>query len=104
MTAGAAPTTAVPAAPRRRRFARWRPGVALGAVVAAVLVSQALALGVILAAGGEDDAPDWLRAIGSVVADLVLLGVVLLVARRGADKLGAATLGIRRTAFWPAVG
>ena len=34
----------------------------------------------------------------------MLLGVVLAVARRGADKLGAATLGIRRTAFWPAVG
>ena len=39
-----------------------------------------------------------------MIADLVLLGVVLAVARRGADKLGAATLGIRRTAFWPAVG
>src|SRR3954471_4629340 len=102
MTAGAVPTTQTPTR-RRRRFARWRPGVALSAVAGALIGSQLVALAVVLAAGGED-APDWLRAAGIVLADLVLLGVVLAVARRGAEKLGPATLGIRRTAFWPAVG
>src|SRR4051812_8533521 len=104
MTAGAGPTTQ-PAArqPRRRRFARWRPGVALSAVAGALIASQLIALALVLAGGG-DDAPDWLSAIAIVLADLILLGVVLAVARRGAEKLGPATLGIRRTKFWPAVG
>jgi membrane protease YdiL (CAAX protease family) len=101
MTAEAAPSSTP--APRRQRFARWRPSVALGSVVAALIGSQIVALAIILAAGG-DDAPDWLAAAGIVIADLILLGTVLAVARRGADKLGAATLGIRRTRFWPAVG
>src|SRR5688572_16319151 len=117
MAAQAPPTTPAPSSPapaadvpapatpprRRKRFARWRPSVALGAVVAALVGSQIVALAIILAAGGED-APDWISAAGIVIADLVLLGVVLAVARRGADNLGAATLGIRRTAFWPALG
>ncbi len=101
MTAGAIPTN--PASPRRRRFARWNPGLALGAVAGALIGSQIVALALILAAGGED-APDWLSAAGIVIADLVLLGVVVAVARRGANNLGAATLGIRRTAFGPALG
>src|SRR5829696_5473814 len=100
--APASNVTAPVAPPRRKRFARWRPSVALGAVVAALVGSQIVALAIILAAGG-DDAPDWLAAAGIVIADLVLLAVVLTVARRGADNLGAATLGIRRTAFWPAL-
>jgi len=101
MTAGALPTN--PASPRRRRFARWNPGLALGAVVVALIGSQIVALALILAAGG-DDAPQWLSAAGIVIADLVLLGVVVAVARRGTSNLGAATLGIRRTAFMPALG
>ena len=50
------------------------------------------------------DGLDWVAAAGLVVADAFLVSVVLVYARRGADKLGAATFGIRRTAFWPAVG
>jgi membrane protease YdiL (CAAX protease family) len=66
--------------------------------------SQVVALAVLLAAGG-DDAPDWLSAAGIVVADLVLLGTVIWVAKRGANHLGAATLGVRRPkGFWSAVG
>ncbi len=112
MTAQAPSTTPTPAPPRpaaapaparRKRFARWRPGVALIAVVAALIGSQLVALALIAAAGGED-APDWLGAAMILVADGVLLAVVIALARRGADRLGAATLGIRRTAFWPAVG
>ena len=37
-------------------------------MIAALIGSQIVALAVILAAGG-DDAPDWLRAAGIVVAD-----------------------------------
>src|SRR5689334_19043605 len=106
MTAGAAPTAPGPVstapATRRRRFARWRPSVALGSVVAALVGSQIIALLILFAAGG-DDAPDWLSAATIVIADAVLLAVVVWVAGKGADKLGPATLGIRRTRFWPAV-
>src|SRR4051812_15907237 len=103
MTAEAARTTTAAPVARRRRFARWRPGVALGSVVGALIGSQLVAVAFILAAGG-DDAPDWLRAAGIVLADLVLLGVVVRVAQRGAPHLKPATLGVRRTRFWPAVG
>ena len=107
MTAEAAPTasghvSAVPAA-RRRRFARWRPSVALGSVVAALVGSQIVALLILFAAGG-DDAADWLKAATIVIADAILLTVIVLVARKGAPNLGPATFGIRRTRFWPAVG
>ena len=63
MTAEAAPTVPGPVqvapAARRRRFARWRPSVALASVVAALVGSQIVALAILFAAGG-DDAPDWL--------------------------------------------
>ena len=99
MTAGAVPTTAGPS--RRKRFARWRPSVALGAVVAALVGSQIVALAIILAAGGED-APDWIghrhRHRRPRPARRRLA-----VARRGADNLGAATFGIAQR-FWPALG
>ncbi|MBI5105152.1 MAG: CPBP family intramembrane metalloprotease [Solirubrobacterales bacterium] len=52
-------------------------------------------------AAGDDEVA---TALGLPVADLVLLAVVVAVAARGAQRLGPATLGIRRTAFWPAVG
>jgi membrane protease YdiL (CAAX protease family) len=77
--------------------------VALGSVVGALIGSQVVALAVLLAAGGED-APDWIPAVGIVLADAVLLAVILTVARKGAEGVGAATLGIRRTRFWPAIG
>jgi uncharacterized protein len=67
------------------------------------VVSQAAA-GAILLAGGGDHAPDAVGAIALVVADLVLLAVVVLFARRGAERLTPTTLGVRRTRFWPAVG
>jgi uncharacterized protein len=67
------------------------------------VVSQAAA-GAILLAGGGDRAPDAVGAIALVVADLILLAVVVLFARRGAERLTPTTLGVRRTRFWPAVG
>ena len=94
MTAEAAPSSPVVPAPiGRRRFARWRPSVALGSVVAALISSQFVALAILFAAGG-DDAPDWVSAATIVIADGVLLTVVVLIARKGADKLAPATFGI----------
>jgi hypothetical protein len=43
-------------------------------------------------------------AVGLVLADLVFLTIVLFAARRGAARVTGATLGLRRTRFWPAVG
>src|SRR4051812_2799085 len=101
MSAEAAPTGSLRR--RRRHFARWRPSVAPAPVVGALIGSQVVALAVLLAAGG-DDAPDWVSALGIVFADLVLLGVIVAVAQRGAEKVGPVTFGIRRTRFWGAVG
>jgi membrane protease YdiL (CAAX protease family) len=101
MTAQAASTGST--RPRRRRIARWRPRTALAVVVLGLVGSQLLALGFALAVGGEDGL-DWVAAAGILIADAFLVLIVLYFARRGADKLGAATFGIRRTAFWPAVG
>ena len=109
MSAQAAPTGSTPVADapvavgRRKRFARWRPRTALAVVILGLVGSQLLAFALALAAGGEDGL-DWVAASGLVVADAFLVGVVVLYARRGAEKLGPATFGIRRTAFWPAVG
>jgi membrane protease YdiL (CAAX protease family) len=72
-------------------------------VILGLIGSQLVALALALAAGGEDGL-DWVAAAGLVAADAFLVGVVIVFARRGAEKLGAATFGIRRTAFWPAVG
>jgi membrane protease YdiL (CAAX protease family) len=69
------------------------------AVVAGVLLSQVVAYVVANAAGRGA-----MVAAGLVLADLVLLTIVLVVAARGAERLGPATFGIRRTAFGPALG
>jgi membrane protease YdiL (CAAX protease family) len=85
------------------RTARWRAPSAVGAVVAGLLAGQAAAAGIVIAAGGRD-ASSELTGLALVVGDLVLLAVIVLAARRGAERLSAATLGIRRTRFWPAAG
>jgi membrane protease YdiL (CAAX protease family) len=86
-----------------RPVARWESRFAIGAVLGALVVGQIVALGGILAAGG-DDAPLWTVGAGLLVADAVTLAVVVLAARRGTERLGAATFGLRRTEFWPALG
>lgn len=100
MSSPAAPAPAATAARPRRTFARWRPSSAIGHIVLALVASQLVAGGVMLAAGGRDA----LLALALVLADLVILGVVVLFARRGAERLTPTTLGIRRTRFWPAFG
>ena len=102
MSSQVAPT-AKPSSLSRSRVARWRPSAAVAAIAIALVASQLAAGGLVLAAGG-DDAPDAVGAGALVVADLVILAVVVLFARRGAERLTRATLGVRRTRLWPAVG
>lgn len=104
VSAGGAPTT-VPARAswRAPRTAQWRGRVAVAALVGGFVAGQGAALGIVAAAGG-DDAPVAATAGAFALGDLVALGLVLLVARRGADRLTAATFGVRKTRFWPAVG
>lgn len=104
MAASAAPAqqgTAQTPAARRRRIARWRPPVAVAAVVLGLVGGQAISLGIVLALGSSE--PSVWDGIGLLLADAFLIGVIVLFARKGA-KLSPATLGIRRTRFWPAVG
>jgi membrane protease YdiL (CAAX protease family) len=105
MTAPASRTVSTPAAqPRRRRYASWRPASALVAVAIAFAVGQGVALAVQLLAGGSAEKIDGATAISLLVFDAVMIAVVIAFARRGAEKLTPATLGIRRTAFGPALG
>ena len=76
----------------------------MGAIVLAFFASQIAAFLIVLAGGGDKSAPRGVIATALVAGDLVIVGVVLAFARRGAERFGAATLGIRRTRFWPAVG
>ena len=104
MAASAAPAqqgTAQTPVARRRRIARWRPPVAVAAVVLGLVGGQAISLGIVLALGSSE--PSVWDGIGLLLADAFLIGVIVLFARKGA-KLSPATLGIRRTRFWPAVG
>jgi membrane protease YdiL (CAAX protease family) len=80
--------------------ARWRPPVAAAVVIAGLVVGQLAALAVILVAGDTDR----VMAAGFVLADLLLVGIIVGSASRGAERLSAATLGVRRTRFWRAVG
>jgi membrane protease YdiL (CAAX protease family) len=106
MTAPASRTASIatPSGRPRRRYANWRPRAALTAVVIAFVVSQAVVFAFRLLAGGENDRIDGVTAISLVLADAVMIAVVIAFARRGAERLTGATLGIRRTRFGPALG
>src|SRR4051794_12837448 len=84
----------------RRQIACWRPGTAVLAVVLGVVLGQAAAIA-LLAFAPDTDAMD---ALGLVVGDVVLVAIVVAFARRGTERLGPATLGIRRTSWRPALG
>src|SRR4051812_39194221 len=105
MTAPASRTAPIPVVqPRRRGYASWRPTSALAVVVVALVAGQAIAFAVELLAGGADDKIDGVTAISLILADVVMIAVVIAFARRSTERLTAATLGIRRTAFGPALG
>ena len=90
------------AATRRRAFATWNPKTALGVALLSLVVGQLVAAGTLLAASGRD--LTWIDGAGLMLADLATLAVILVFARRGADHLGPATFGLRRTDFAPALG
>ena len=96
------PSSAAPPSRRRRSIARWSPGGALGITLLALVVGQAVAA-VALLIGGEKD-PTWLDGAVLIIADVVTLAVIVVFARRGADRLGAATFGLRRTDATAALG
>jgi len=90
-----------PARPRRRTaIADWGPLTAAVAVVLGVGLGLGAAALVVF---GLDDGRAATAASG-LLTDLVLLVAVVLAARRGAQHLGGSTLGLRRAAFWPALG
>jgi membrane protease YdiL (CAAX protease family) len=91
------------AALERAAPARWRPQVAVAVVVLGLVAGQAVAFAIVAAAGGKG-ASDEATAAGLVLADVIVLGIIVAFAARGAEKLTPATLGVRRTHFWPAVG
>src|SRR3954468_4986237 len=99
MVTRTAPSAALSSPRRRARPARWRPLPAAVAVVLGLVASQAIGIAVASFVGGNARI-----ALSLVLADLLLLAIVLAVASRGAERLGAATLGIRRTALGPAFG
>jgi uncharacterized protein len=94
-------TVSGPSLRRRRGIARWSPGGAVGLTLLALVAGQLVALATLLA-GGEG--ASWVDGAGLVAADLVTLGIIVLAARRGADHLGAATFGLRRTDATAALG
>jgi uncharacterized protein len=85
------------------RIARWRPPVAIAVVVFGLIAGQAAAAALILAAGGRD-ASDEATALGLLLGDAIVLAIIVAFARRGAERLTPATLGVRRTHFWSALG
>jgi len=91
-----------PSTRRRRSLARWSPGGALGITLLALVVGQAVAAVALLVGSRKD--PTWLDGAVLIIADLVTLAVIVFFARRGADRLGPATFGLRRTDATAALG
>ena len=87
---------------RRRRVATWKPGTALGVAVLSLLAGQAVAASTLFIGSGRE--PTWIDGAALVLADVATLAVILVFARRGADHLGPATFGLRRTDVTAAFG
>lgn len=83
----------------RPSIATWGPWSATGAVVLGLVLGLGSAALLLLADDGRA-----VTAGSGLLTDVLLFGVVVAVAARGATKLRGATLGLRRTAFWPALG
>jgi uncharacterized protein len=79
--------------------AAWSPRVA--AVTVAVGVALGLGAGLVVLALDDSRA---VTAASGLLVDAILLAVVFAVAHRGAQRFRPSTLGIRRTAFWSALG
>lgn len=80
-------------------IAAWGPLSATIAVVIGLVAGLGSAALLLLADDGRA-----VTAASGLLTDVVLLAIVVGVAARGAQRLGGSTLGLRRTAFWPALG
>lgn len=68
-----------------------------------------MVLGIVLGLGAATllllaDGGRAVTAASGLLTDVLLFGVVVAAAARGAQRLRGSTLGLRRTAFWPALG
>lgn len=84
---------------RAPSIAAWRPASATAGVVVGLVAGLGAAALLLLADDGRA-----VTAASGLLTDLILLAIVVGVATRGATRLGGSTLGLRRTAFWPALG
>jgi uncharacterized protein len=90
-----------PARTRRTpSVAVWTPWSAAAAVVVGLVLGLGSAA-VLLVLADDGRA---VTAGSGLLTDVILLAIVVVVAARGAQRLGGSTLGLRRTAFWPALG
>jgi membrane protease YdiL (CAAX protease family) len=83
-----------------RGFARWGAIQAVLVVLVGFVVSQVAGYALTVALGETDTA----IGVGIVFADLLVLALVVVVARRGASQMSGRTLGLRRTPFWTGFG
>jgi membrane protease YdiL (CAAX protease family) len=84
---------------RAPSIAAWGSLSATVAVVLGLVAGLGAAALLLLADDGRA-----VTAASGLLTDVVLLAIVVGVAARGATRLGGSTLGLRRTAFWPALG
>jgi membrane protease YdiL (CAAX protease family) len=84
---------------RAPSVATWGPLSATVAVVTGLIAGLGAAALLLLADDGRA-----VTAASGLLTDVLLLAIVVGVAARGAQRLGGSTLGLRRTAFWPALG
>ncbi|HEX8103001.1 MAG TPA: type II CAAX endopeptidase family protein [Solirubrobacteraceae bacterium] len=94
-----APVAGPDGAPPAPSTARWRPPVAVAAVVLGMLAGIGVSIALVLVGEGT-----IFEGVGLLAADAVLVAIVVAFARRGAERLTPATFSIRRTPFWPALG
>jgi membrane protease YdiL (CAAX protease family) len=93
-------SSAVDSRRTRSAPAHWRPVTALTAVLIGLIAGQGIAVSLVETSGHTRA----VLALGLVVSDLILLAAVVAFAARGAERLGAATFGIRRTRWGAAIG
>ncbi|MCW2985170.1 MAG: Abortive infection protein [Conexibacter sp.] len=103
MALDASSISSIEAPSRRRRtpsIAEWGPLRAVGVVV----LGLALGLGAAALVVFAIDDGRAVTAASGLLTDIILLAVVVAFAARRAQRLRGATLGLRRTSFWPALG
>jgi uncharacterized protein len=98
----ASPTSSIEGSAHSRTapsIASWGPLSATVAVVVGLVAGLGAAALLLLADDGRA-----VTAASGLLTDVILLAIVVGVAARGAASLRGSTLGLRWTAFWPALG